>query len=343
MEKSAQLMSLFLPGHEMEEARNKLEAFRLFAYVDQELGFPAGRLPPLEALVRRAFVLSHHQRIFAIEGAGHYYTGAAPRPLTGLLQDPALPDCAMVSLHAGMGTSFASTILSKLTGDPSKTMLRDAVSRFLDLCRTNARAGWYENAIEPLGLSVRTLYPHLLTRVGNAVREIDAGAQRLYWHGAGRSLYFVPMNFVTFGGAHERALRTAIEEAPTVDDRRNAVAGLVWAITLVNLAHPAVLQSLLRTAEAIRMPAAVRNGIVSALIVWKHMVPEDTEVLPRYLEFAPGTSADAARWNDFVAAPARQAFAEVFPALAKRDRVASVFQFHESFLSGEAASKASHA
>ncbi|HWF07693.1 MAG TPA: hypothetical protein VG297_04465 [Bryobacteraceae bacterium] len=343
MERSAQLMSLFLPGHEMEEARNKLQAFRLFAYADRELRFPAGPLPPLEALVRRAFDLSHHQRIFAIEGAGHYYTGAASRPLKGLLQDPALPDCAMVSLHAGMGTSLASTILSKLRSDPSKTMLRDAVSRFFDLCRANARVGWYENAIEPLGLSVRTLHPHLLTRVGNAVSEIDAGAQRLYWHGAGRSLYFVPMNFVTFGGAHERALRTAIEEAPTVDDRRNAVAGLVWAITLVNVSNPAVLKSLLKTAEAIRMPNAVRNGIVSALIVWKHMVPEDAEFLPRYSELAPGTSADAARWNDFVATPAREAFAEVFPALHRQDRVASVFQFHESLTEPGAASKASHA
>lgn len=343
MERSAQLMTLFLPGHEMQEAKNKLEAFRLFAYVDQELDFPSGPLPPLEALVRRAFDLSYHERIFAIEGAGHYYTSAAARPLTGLLRDAALPDCAMVSLHAGMGTSFAATILSKLGADPSKSALRDAVLRFFDLCRANARAGWYENAIEPLGLSVRTLHPHLLTIVGNAAAEIDGDAERLYWHGVGRSLYFVPMNFVPFGSAHERALRTAIEEAPAVEDCRNAVAGFVWAVTLVNLAHPVVLKSLLRTAEAIRMPAAVRNGIISALIVWKHMVPEDTEFLPHYLELAPGTSSDAARWNDFVAVPAREAFARVFPTLSKQDRVASVFQFHDSFLAPEPASKASHA
>lgn len=340
MQHSAQIMSLFLPGHEMQEAQNKLQAFRLFAYVDEELRFSANPLPSLDAIVRRAFDLNSHQRIFAIEGAGHFYTNALPGRPSGLLQDPNLPDCAMVSLHAGVGTSFAAAILSKLGDDPSRPMLRDGLARFFDLCQANARTGWYENAIEPLGLSVRTLYPHLLSRVGNAIGEIDDDARRLYWHGVGRSLYFVPMNFMTYGGAHARALHTAIEEAPTVEDRRNAVAGLVWAVTLVNIPHPIVLKHMLRAADAIRMPAAVRNGIVSALMVWRHMVPEGTEFLPRYLESADENSADADRWNEFVATPAREAFAEIFPALEKQDRVASVFQFHESFVKQDAPGKA---
>lgn len=342
VQRSAGFMGMFLPGHEMEEAQNKLEAFRLFAYADQELRFPDGPLPPLEILVRRALDLRHQQRIFALEGVGHHYTRSAPGRLSGLLQDPSLPDCAMVSLHAGMGTSFAASTLSKLGGDPSRSMLRDALTRFFALCRANARAGWYENAIEPLGLSVRTLHPHLLARVGNAVGEIDADARRLYWHGVGRSLYFVPMNFMTYGGSHERALRAAIDETPTVEDRRNAVAGLVWAVTLVNISHPTVLKNLLRAADPIRMPLAVRNGIVSALIVWKHMVPEDTAYLPQYAEAALGTAADVTRWNDFVATPAREALIEVFPALVKQHRIASVFQFHESLVPN-AAPKAMHA
>lgn len=332
MQRSAQLMGMFLPGHEMQEAQNKLEAFRLFAYADQELDFADGDLPPLAALVRRTFDLTPHQRIFAIEGIGHHYTRSAPGRLTRILQDPALPECAMVSLHAGMGTAFATTILAKLGGDPSRPMLHEALTRFFDLCGANARAGWYENAIEPLGLVVRTLHPHLLARVGNAVGQLDLEAQRLYWHGVGRGLYFVPMNFMTYGGSHERALRTAINEAPTVEDRLNAIAGLVWAVTLVNLPHPVVLRNLLPTAESIRMPVAVRNGVTSALMVWKHIVPEDGEFLPPYLEPASGSSPDVVLWNDYVAQPAREAFAGAFPILAKHDRMASVFQFHESFV-----------
>jgi hypothetical protein len=205
------------------------------------------------------------------------------------------------------------------------------MERFFDLCRANARPGWYENAIEPMGLSVRTLHPHLLARVSDAIGEIDTNFQRLFWHGVGRSLYFVPMNFVTYGGSHERALRTAIAEAPTLEDRRNAVAGVVWAVTLVNICHPAILKNLLRACTGIRMPGAMKNGIVSALMVWNHMVPEDREFLRAYSRSAPGGSRDAQLWNDFVVAPYRHAFERVFPGLAEQGRIATLFQYEETF------------
>jgi hypothetical protein len=326
-------MSLFLPGHEMQEAQNKLEAFRLFAYADQELRFPEDRLESLDAMVRRALALTNYQKIWALEGVSHYYTGAvsATGPVTSMLLNPALPDCAMVPLHAGMGTSFAGQVLSKLGNQPSKDSLRDAMERFFDLCRANARPGWFENAIEPMGLAVRSLHPHLLAPVSDVIGEIDRDAQHLFWHGVGRSLYFVPMNFITFGGSHERALRTAIAEAPTLEDRNNAVAGLVWAVTLVNIRHPAVLKNLLRMGAAIKMPGAVKNGIVSALMIWKYMVPEDKEFLPPYSRLAAGKAQDAQLWNDFVVAASTHAFAGVFPALAEQRRIANVFQYQEAF------------
>ncbi len=146
----------------------------------------------------------------------------------------------------------------------------------------------------------------------------------------GRSLYFVPTYFVTVGGAHERALRSAIAEAPTLEDRRNAVAGLVWAVTLVNVRQPAVLRNLLRAADNIRMPGAVKNGIASALMVWKHMVPDDVDFLPPYSRTAPGSSRDARLWNDFVVAASDHAFAEVFPSLLQQGRLATVFQYREA-------------
>jgi hypothetical protein len=331
MQRSAQLMSLFLPGHEMQEAKNKIEAFRLFAYADQELHFPTDRVESLDVLTRRALALSNYRKIWALEGVAHYCTGVLnPNdPATGFLANPELPECTMVPMHAGMGTSFAGTVLSRLGDTPSKSSVRDAMERFFGLCRDNARPGWHENAIEPIGLGVRSLHPHLLRPVSDAIGEMDAEpgkpSQRLFWHGVGRSLYFVPMNFVTFGGSHERALRTAIAEAPTPEDRENAVAGLVWAVTLVNICHPAVLKSMLNAGAAIRMPGAVKNGIVSALMIWKHMVPEDREFLPEYLRAATGNSADARLWNEFVVTPAQRAFSEVFPDLNERGRIASLF------------------
>jgi hypothetical protein len=335
MQRSAQLMSFFLPGHEMQEAQNKLEAYRLFAYVDQELHFPEDRPLPLDALVRRAMALNNRRRIFALEGVAHYYAAAeiGKGQVTGLLLNPALPDCAMVSMHAGMGTYLACAALAKLGDDPSKTSLRDAIVRFFELCHANARPGWCENAIEPIGLAARTLHPHLVGRISDAIGEIDThignNARRLFWHGVGRSLYFVPTYFVTVGGAHERALRAAVAEAPTLEDRRNTVAGLVWAVTLVNVCDTAVLRNLLRAADNIRMPGAVKNGIASALMVWKHMMPEDREFLPPYCRPLSGSSRDVRLWNDFVVAASDHAFAEVFPSLVREGRVASVFQYCE--------------
>lgn len=318
-------MSFFVPGHEFDEARNKLEAFRLFAYADRELGFPADGPEPLNRLLRRAMSLSNYQSIWALEGIAHHFAAASLRkaPLCGMLGASELPERAMVPLHAGMGTALAESVFTRLGDQPSNATLGRAIEGFFENCRANARAGWYDNAIEPMGLVVRTLYPRLLMQVSHVVGEIDRAAQRLYWHGAGRSLYFVPTNFITFAGAHERALRSAISEAPTLEDRANTVAGLVWAVALVNIRHPAVLKNLLRAAAPFRMRDAVINGVISALMVWKHMIPGDTEFLPLYARYG------GQEWNDQVVAPSARAFRETFPDLCREDRVASLFTYRD--------------
>lgn len=330
MQRSAQFMGMFMPGHEFLETQNKLETFRLFAYADQELGFPTNRLEPLPDLARRALALSNFRRIWALEGVSHYYAshmgsathiGGTTGP--GLLADPEISECTMVPMHAGMGTAFAGAILSRLGANPTRADMRDAMTRFFDQCRAHARPGWYENAIEPMGLAVRTLHPHLLSSASRAIGEIDPDAQHLFWHGVGRSLYFVPVNFMTFGGSHERALRSAISEAPTLEDRLNAVAGLVWAVTLVNIQHPAVLKNLLRAPSGIRLPSAVKNGVTSAVLVWKHMVPEDREFSPVYTRRLPPNAHEAESWNNLVVTPASEALD------AGGQRIAALFQYHD--------------
>jgi hypothetical protein len=342
MQQSAQLMSAFLPRLEMQEAQNKLEAFRLFAFVDQQLRFPAIR-PSLLSMVCRAQPLPPWQRNFALEGVANFYTSSvgAETLLTGLLADPELPETAMVPMHAGMGNAVAEEALSRLGYRPSQADLREALEGFFERCYAASRPGWHENAIEAIGLAVRTLHPHLLKQVSEAIGEMEGvvdseNAQRLFWHGVGRALYFVPMNFMTFGGSHERGLRATIDEASTLEDRRNTVAGFVWAVTLVNIRQPAVLRSMLRACRDIRMPAAVSNGIVSALMVWKHMVPFKDPVLVPYLGAVTPMAPESQLWNELVALPVARAFAETLPALTSRPAVpgqptiASLFQYHEA-------------
>jgi len=334
MQDSAHFMSAFLPGHEVREVQNKLEAFRLFAYVDQKLKFPADR-PSLPEMVRLAEALPPFQRIFALEGVAHFYTSTAATetPMIHLLADPELPDNAMVPLHSGMGTTLASAALARLGDSPSPADLRKALEDFFELCHDNSREGWYINSIEAMGLAVRTLYPHLRMQVSEEMGEIDEAAQPLFWHGVGRALYFVPMNFITFGGSHERALRAAFEEAPTLEDRHNTVAGLAWALTLVNIQHPIILETFLHMCRGTGLSAALSNGVVSALMVWRHMVPEGQEILAPYLSSSTKV-ASPALWNDVVAMPAAHAFAEIFPALTRpyeigQPTIANLFEYQD--------------
>jgi hypothetical protein len=323
MQRSAGLMALFVPGHEFQETQNKIEAFRLFAFVDKELNLPKDRLEALPAMAARAGRLGNYRSIWAMEGVAHYYTAAAvpERRLHGLLADPELPETAMVPMHAGMGTAYAGYVLNQLGGAPSEAELREAMKRFFGFCRENSRDGWYENAVEPMGLAVRTLHPRLMAQVSDAMGALDGHARQLFWHGAGRSLYFVPTNFATFGSAHQRALRSAVDEAPGAEERRNTVAGLVWAVTLVNVRHPAILKNLLRASQSIDMPEAVMNGITSALMIWRHMAPGDAAFFPQYLRLQ-----DPA-WNERVAGPAMKAFADVYPELLRQGSVAPLFAY----------------
>jgi len=341
VQRSAKALGGYLPGHEVAEVSNKLEAFRLFAYVEQELGFPP-TLPSLPDLVRLAEPLPPLQRSFALEGIAHYYANnVAPENFEGgLLADPALPETAMVPMHAGMGISFATAALADLGLSPSSAELHDVLGGFIQRCHEHSRPGWHNSAIEAMGLTVRTLHPHLRMPVSEALSEIDPSAQLLFWHGVGRSLYFIPKNFLTFGGSHERALESAIDEAPTPECCSNAVAGLVWAVTLVNIKCPGIVENLLQKCGPFQMPLAFTNGVVSALMVWKHMVPDGEGVLAPYLQGISLGGIHFGRWNDLIAEPAREAFVETFPVLtaplvpgqppAGTPTIADLFQYHET-------------
>src|SRR5207248_10946894 len=98
---------------------------------------------------------------------------------------------------------------------------------------------------------------------------------------------------------------------------------LVWAVTLVNIQHPAVLKNLLRAAAPLAMRKAVINGITSALLIWRNMVPEDREFAPAYTRRLPLGARDADQWNDLVVLPAARALA------ATDHRIAALFQYRD--------------
>ena len=329
MQQSSRLMGSLLPGAGMmcdfQELDRKFEAFRLFQYATRELGAEGERLP-LDEAVARALRLEPFRAIWVLEGIGHFHAGRAGLTRTGLLQ-VSLPEQAMIPLHAGMGTAFAENLLARLGSNPPASLIQQTVERFLKQCVANCQRGWEDACIEPIGLVVRCLYPSLLTAVSDEMGACSPALRRLFWHGVGRSLYFVPSNFLPIPGAHLRMLRSARDEAPGEADRQNVLAGLVWAVTLVNLPYPAVLRSLLAPASDLKMRDAATNGVISALMAWRHMQPGEPRNLAPYQD---SSLENGDLWNNWVRIPARQALANIYPGLERSNRIPALYTFRTS-------------
>ena len=180
--------------------------------------------------------------------------------------------------------------------------------------------------MEPVGLVVRCLYPNLLTPVSDAMEAIRPALRRLFWHGVGRGLYFVPTNFLPVSGAHERMLRSAAEETTDAEDRRNVLSGLIWAVTLVNLRHPAALRSLTTTCAELKIQDEFTNGMISALLAWRHMAPEDARYIGTYTGPQP-SNGDGVRWNDWIQTPSRDAMENISAGLERRNNIPALYTY----------------
>ena len=333
MQGPARFMGLMLPGvgifREFDELNNKLEAFRLFEYADRELNLPDDPVWSLYSPVRLALAKETFRAIWILEGVAHHYGTSGARRLENTLSAGVgldLPLRTMISLHAGLGMAFASRALGALGSNPNPASIRDAVARFIDMCRINCRPGWDDASIEPIGVVARTMYPGLLNQIGDAMASLGTPLQRLYWHGVGRALYFVPSNFMPFAASHSRALESALSEPQSGEDRLNAVAGLTWAVTMVNLPQPAVVREMMTVCAQRGVRPAFLNGLVSALLAWRSMAPDDEKYLRPYLEPMRG-SGDAALWNEMVVAPVSEALRGIYPGLEANHNLAGVYTY----------------
>jgi hypothetical protein len=328
---SARLMRGFTPGGflcDWQELDDKIESFSLFQWADRELRIPAGadareilaHLPPEDTF----------HTIWVREGVGHLAGMAANLSTQGLLTEgdaARLPDTALIPLHAGMGTAFGEKLFEALPSNPSKSDVERAVRRFAALCAANCRPGWEDGTMEPLGLVVRCLYPHLLAPVGEAMQSIEPRLRLLFWHGVGRGLYFVPTNFLPYSGGRKRMIESAMGETSDAAERRNVLAGLLWAVTLVNLRHPEIVKSTARACSELKLRDEFVNGMLSAVLAWRQMAPRDTEHIETWTSPEKKREGDGLFWRYWVAAPAREAVEEIYPGLERQNRIASLYTY----------------
>jgi hypothetical protein len=280
------------------ELRNKLRAWELFSYADRY------RVHQVQC---GAF-----EKVWISEGLG-YVSARGSTIVEGL------PAVAHVPLHTGLGLALAEDALTaaRRTGD-----LSAALRSFRETCVAAAAPGFFEAAYEALGLVAVTMHTHWIGDIDQELLTVGDFSNELFWHGAGRGLYFTPLAFLPAPSTRRRGIDCALNWPSSALGRRNAIAGLIWAVTLVNIGDPPVLESWLgEYAAELQDIAALSNGVASALIVWESAAPGG-HWLDALEGYRPQERFSAELWDSVVV----QACRAVRPLVASPALAAEVFR-----------------
>jgi hypothetical protein len=333
MRAAAAVMAGVLPDAaqtEWRELENKLHAFEWFRCAGACLGLDAAAPAPLARPAARADALPDaYTGLWAMEGLGYAGARAAAGDSAVAGTSPGgdrfggMPARAVVPLSTGAALAAAELLLAEVDLGADEERVR----RWLERCRDDAVPGFPELVAEALGLVARTLDPWRLPRLDELLAAADPALADYLWHGAGRGLYFAPMHLLPWSGGCRRAFAKARSEPPRTAGRRNATAGLAWALTLVNVRSPEVAEACLAgCGEEADAEQAVANGASSALLVWRQWAGAD-RLLDRFLAHRPAAAGRALRWRRRVVEPCRAALAASPVDLLREGRLAALFRF----------------
>ncbi|MFY9826212.1 MAG: hypothetical protein WAM82_32910 [Thermoanaerobaculia bacterium] len=277
------------------ELRCKVQAFSLFRLAGAAPERALARVPRVDAW----------SRLFVLEGVGYVRgTASGPQPV---------PDAAArIPVTMGWGLALAvRTLRSVSAGAPPAEALRDLAG----VCRDLAPPGLAGVAFEGLGLVARLRGPKAMPLLARVLAEMDGDLEAYFWHGVGRALFFILGDAFPFGSPSGRALERALREPSSGLGRSNALAGLAWAMSLIGLPHPEILDLFLRR-HASRIAEAeacepISQGIAKAALMWCRSAGQDA-VLDRFLAY-PSEAPE--RWETWVRGPCERALDELLPAL----------------------------
>ncbi|MEX1129034.1 MAG: hypothetical protein WD227_16240 [Vicinamibacterales bacterium] len=319
----------------LQEFSNKLDIIQLVTQVHGTLGLDHESHEPLPSLVERAANMETFPRLWAVEGLGNYYGDKALEEAAGgdpqmLLTDEAtaaLPPWSLTMLHAGIGMSFAKAILKTLDTTSTPDVVRAAVERFVSLCRNSSRPGYTGAALESLGLATRTLYPNLAALIDREIPSVDPELSGYFWHGVGRAMYFEPLNMLPSANAPWRAVTRLAQEVPAGLPYKNALAGISWAITVVNMRHPEVMSAFLRHhGDIAERDDAFRNGLTSSLLMRYDTTRDGTSISP-FIHHEPVDPVAQAAWHRFITTPCDDALRTTYPQLKRSTTLEQLFHY----------------
>jgi hypothetical protein len=342
MQQSTEVCKFLIPGREnrlaWQELQNKLQAFDLFEHVDVILHLPSGPDLALAAQVAQAEALGPYLAVWALEGLGWYYAETSweytgtPQHLLTADQTHALPVRSLIPLHTGLGLSLADRLLSTLKPQSPEASIDAVLQQFFALCQQNARAGYVGAVLEALGLVTRLRCPELVRSIDCRLSAIAPHIVGYFWHGVGRGLYFLPLNALPCSSSTLRAIEMAQGEAPHTIGRLNALGGLAWAMTLVNIRHPAILETFLQQyGDVLSTHEAFSTGVSAALMIW-HDITSDDPYLRAFLQHQPDPSNPrlVQLWNNQVREPFLDVLQRYYMVLQARHGLGEAFQ-HQPF------------
>lgn len=314
-----------------QEIVNKLEVFIQVKNLPWILNLPQGEFLPLRDLLSKAESVRPFFFLWAVEGLGHYYADAVwhwyGRPSGLLLEKNApVPPRTLLMLHAGMGLSFADRLLGALSSDSADEEIRSVVMEFVDLCRENSRDGYFGAAIESLGLVARDFYPDMVDHLARQLRSVHPGLIGFFWHGVGRALYFSRQYFIPVLGTAWEAMDL---EARRDEDRLNAMAGLAWAVTLVNMRQPEIMEGVLQNrpySDTAPLADAFMNGVTSSMILRADTTPGETFATDFYKYRGCSDAMLGRRWRRYITEPCTTALLRYYPLLQRRRQLDQIFR-----------------
>lgn len=337
--RSPELLRLVVPGRESgvawTEFRNKVEAFGRFATADAIFASPGCDRIDLLTAVRRAMAMTPYAGLWTAEGIGYYYAAAALQddatPDGLLAGGPAdrLPEQSLVPLHTGMGLAIAIARLSEFGALRSPGDVRRMLEPYLSCCRANSRPGYAGAVVEALGLIARVVRPRLVGPLDLELRRMEPELIGHFWHGVGRGLYFSPSNALPGGNIIWSSLGRAHSEPLHHLARVNAVAGFSWAVTLINIRDPVVLEWLLRRHGDEQLEVeAFANGARSAAMIWHDWAPR-TPYLERLCRYRPqpADSTFLGNWDEAARSHCDEGFVRHYEGLRREARLGELFEF----------------
>lgn len=262
-----------------QELRNKIDIYDLVRNVESRLNAADGA--SIAELVDRGYALGDFHALWAVEGLGNYYAVQATERFKepqDILTDPValrLPDKSLTMMNAGLGLAFAERLLKEYTSQNGSPNADELVHRFIRLCNANATPGYTGCALESLGLVAKTFFPSTIQQIDRAIlANDDDSVLGYFWHGVGRGNYFSLSNFLPCGGISWTRL---VRQSTHRIGQQSLVAGLAWAMTLVNMRTPNIMEKCLRVRgnQIAKVDAAAfANGVESACVIRLDVSPK---------------------------------------------------------------------